>query len=140
MSSTELSHQTRSRLADEAAGNEDLNGQRWILPRPARAGNTPSRERLGNQLATIFGIALTLLSIAATLLLFLNPRFDDINRDLARLEQRIDGLETRLANVETGLIQMDSKLDTIGIMIIIANRNGESAATELEAIWRQAGN
>ncbi len=73
-----------------------------------------------NQFATIVGTVLALVSIAGTLLLFVNPRFDDINRNLGRVEGQLASLETRMAALENNLTRLDSKLDAVGNMFIVA--------------------
>lgn len=97
-------------------------------------------HRHANQFATIIGTVLALVSIAGTLLLFVNPRFDDINRNLGRMEGQLTSLETRMAAQERTLTRLDSKFDAVGNMFIVAYQDQELAASEIETIWRQASN
>ena len=127
-----------------ATSGEDIHGQRWLVPGRERAGSPPAGQVPSNQIVTIIGTVLALLSIAGTLLLFINPRFDDINRkfddinrDIERLEARIVSLETRMANVETSLARLDSKLDAIWALVSVAFQRGDLAPAEIDAAWPQ---
>ncbi len=91
----------------------------------------------GTQFFTILGTVLALVSIAGTFLLFVNPRFDDINQSIGALDTRITSVESRMVDLETGLAALDNKLDAIGGMIMVANQDGELVADEIRAIWQQ---
>lgn len=118
----------------------DLQGQRWSLPPKAESSTAASAARHVNQFATIVGTVLALVSIAGTLLLFVNPRFEDINRNLGRVEGQLASVETRMAALESNLTRLDSKFDAVGNMFIVAYQDQDLDLSEIETIWRQASN
>ncbi len=122
---------------DKAIGVEELQGQRWLVPPREQAERQLSLENRGSQFSSIIGTVLALLTIAATFLLLVNPRFDDVNRNIGSLDNRIANLESRIKDIETDLTKLDGKLDAIGNMILVAYDDEELAAAEINTIWQQ---
>ncbi len=94
-------------------------------------------EIRGNQFFSIIGTILSLLTIAGTFLLLVNPRFEDVNRSIGSLDSRIANLESRITVIETNLTKLDGKLDPIGSMFLVAYDDEELASAEISAIWQQ---
>ena len=123
--------------AGKTTSVEELQGQRWLVPPREEAARQLPLETRGNQYSAIIGTILALLTIAGTFLLLVNPRFDDVNRNISLLDTRIANLESRIAAIETDLTKLNGKLDAIGSMILVAYNDEELASAEINTIWQQ---
>ena len=117
----------------------NLHGKNWLLvPANVEPGSNASVANKGLHFSTIFGLLVSVFAIVGTVVVFVNPRFEDVNHNINRLESEIANIEGRMANFETRLAKLDGKLDAIGNMIIVAFQDGELDSEEIGAIWQQA--
>lgn len=114
------SERTAVESAGKATSVEELQGRRWLAPARKETATPLQVETRWNQFSAIIGTVLALLTIAGTFLLLVNPRFDDVNRNISSLDSRIANLESRMTSIETDLTKLDGKLDAIGSMFLVA--------------------
>ncbi len=118
----------------------NLHGQNWLLvPANVEPGSNASVvANKGLQFSTIIGLLVSVFAIVGTVVLLVNPRFEDVNHNINRLESEIADIQGRMTNFETRLVELDGKLDAIGNMIIVAFQDGELDSEEIRSIWQQA--
>jgi len=129
---------TRS-IGAEPGPVAQLHGQNWLLvPAKVEEGSPSSRANRGFQFSTVFGLLVSVFAIVGAVVLFINPRFDDVNQSISRLQSKIERVEDRMTSFETSLTVLDGKLSAIGNMIIVAFQDGELDSEETNSIWQQA--
>lgn len=144
MAKTELSNgesdvETTKPAEEASITVANLHGQNWLLvPAKVEPGSNASVANKGLQFSTIFGLLVSVFAIVGAVVLFVNPRFEDVNHNINRLESEIANIEGRMTNFETRLAKLDGKLDAIGNMIIVAFQDGELDSEEIRSIWQQA--
>ena len=115
-----------------------LHGQNWLLvPTTVADRSHPSTANKGFQFSTVFGLLVSVFAIVGAVVLFINPRFDDVNQNINRLQSNIENIERRMTSFETSVTKLEGKLNAIGNMIIIAFQDGELDPSEIESIWQQ---
>ena len=77
---------------------------------------------------------LIVLGLAVAVSGFINPRFDDVNARIDSLDSSLNSLEAEVIANTAAIAHVDSKLDNIADMIIVAHTNGEVTESELRAI------
>ena len=77
---------------------------------------------------------LILLGLVVAVFGFINPRFDDVNDSIDSLDSSLNSLEAEVIANTAAIALVDSKLDNIADMIIVAHMNGEVTESELRAI------
>ena len=113
----------------------------------AKGDNVSMKE--SNSSSIIIQLVVIVLSIIGTLMLFINPRFDDLHRAVDRLDSRVEALGSRLDGqvgaldsqldgLSRDFVRLETKLDAIGNMIVVALGDGGLATDDLAAIWERA--
>lgn len=130
---------TTKRAEEASITVANLQGQNWLLvPANVEPRSNASVANKGLQFSTILGLLVSVFAIVGAVVLFINPRFDDVNHNINRLQSEIADIEGRMSNLETGMAKLDGKLDAIGNMIIVAFQDGELDSEEIGSIWQQA--
>ena len=76
---------------------------------------------------------LIVLGLVVAVFGFINPRFDDVNARIDSLDSSLNSLEAEVIANTAAIAHVDSKLDNIADMIIVAHTNGEVTESELRA-------
>lgn len=94
----------------------------------------------------IIPIIAAMIAMAALIVSPLNSRFDSIDSRFAQIDQRFAQIDEKIARLETKIdansqkiLEIESKLDRIADMTILAHGNGEITSDELALIWETAG-
>ena len=144
MTQTERKTRATDPAGDESVhetqgGITKLQGQNWLLvPASAEDDKRRSAGNQGIQIPTFLALLASVFAIVGAVALFINPRFDDVNQNINRLESRISEVEAGLTNLEGEATKLDGKLSAIGNMFVIAFQDGQLNAEEISSIWQQA--
>ncbi len=126
-------------VREAQGGVAKLQGQNWLLvPASAEDEKRTSVGNQGIQFSTFVALLASVFAIVGAVALFINPRFDDVNRNIDRLESSISEFEAGLTNLEDEVTKLDGKLSAIGSMFVIAFQDGQLDAEEITSIWQQA--
>ena len=101
----------------------------------------------------IIPIIAAMIAMAALIVSPLNSRFDSIDSRFAQIDQRFAQIDQRFAQIDEKIarletkidansqkiLEIESKLDRIADMTILAHGNGEITSDELALIWETAG-
>ncbi|MDE2749139.1 MAG: hypothetical protein OXI34_09260 [Chloroflexota bacterium] len=101
----------------------------------------------------IIPIIAAMIAMAALIVSPMNSRFDSIDSRFAQIDQRFAQIDQRFAQIDEKfarleakidantqrIVEIESKLDRIADMTILAHGNGEITSDELALIWETAG-
>ncbi|MDE2854653.1 MAG: hypothetical protein OXN88_10820 [Chloroflexota bacterium] len=94
----------------------------------------------------IIPIIAAMIAMAALIVSPMNSRFDSIDSRFAQIDQRFAQIDEKFARLEAKIdantqriVEIESKLNRIADMTILAHGNGEITSDELALIWETAG-
>ncbi len=106
----------------------------------ASSNNFDSAKSLRAVTMTItIPIIAAMIAMAALIVSPMNSRFDSIDSRFAQNDDKFARLEAKIDANTQRIVAIESKLERLANMTILAHGNGEITSDELALIWETAG-